>query len=175
MDGTLPGRVTPYGRGMAHPAGAPVRPATPADIPDLVELRGMLFAGLAAGWGPPTAGADWRAACADAFAGRLAADDLRVVVIDGAGELAACGLGVVDRRLPSPYNVSGLVGHVFGIVTRPAYRRRGYARAIVTALLTWFDEFGLTRVDLNASADGQSLYRSLGFAVHPDPAMRRNR
>ena len=37
------------------------------------------------------------------------------------------------------------------------------------------DDLGLTRVDLNASADGQALYRSLGFAVHPDPAMRRNR
>jgi len=160
---------------MAHPAAAVVRPARPADIPDLVELRGMLFAGMATGWGPPTAGKGWRAACADAFARELAADDMRIVVVDGADGLAACGLGVVDRRLPSPYNVSGRVGHVFGIVTRPAYRRRGYARAIVTALLTWFDERGLTRVDLNASADGQSLYRGLGFTVHPDPAMRRNR
>jgi ribosomal protein S18 acetylase RimI-like enzyme len=160
---------------MAHSADALVRPATPADIPDLVELRGMLFAGMAAGWGPPTAGENWRAACADALGDELAADDTRVVVIDGAAELAACGLGVVDRRLPSPYNMSGRVGHVFGIVTRPAYRRRGYGRAVVTALLTWFDERGLTRVDLNTSAEGQSLYRGLGFAVHPDPAMRRHR
>jgi ribosomal protein S18 acetylase RimI-like enzyme len=157
-----------------------VRTAILADIPGLVDLRGLLFADLAGGWGPPTAGADWREACAVAFAEELAGDGdrMRVVVIDGAdgyGGLAACGLGVIDRRLPSPYNGSGLVGHVFGIVTHPAYRRRGYARAIMSALLDWFDGRGLTRVDLNASADGQPLYRSLGFAVHSEPAMRRSR
>jgi ribosomal protein S18 acetylase RimI-like enzyme len=176
MDGDVTRTRDAYGRGMA-PASTPaqVRPATHDDIPDLVELRGMLFAGLASGWGPPTAGEGWRTACADAFARGIAGDDMRIVVIDrdGTGGLAACGLGVVDRRLPSPYNESGLVGHVFGIVTRPEYRRRGYARLVTTALLRWFDDRGLTRVDLNASADGQSLYRSLGFAVHPDPAMRR--
>lgn len=154
---------------------AQVRTAAPADIPELVELRALLFGHLADGWGPPTAGEDWRDACATALAAALAADDMPIMVIDGDGELAACGLGVVDRRLPSPYNASGLVGHVFGIATRPRYRRRGHARAILTALLGWFDDRGLTRVDLNASAEGQPLYRSLGFAVHPDPAMRRHR
>jgi ribosomal protein S18 acetylase RimI-like enzyme len=162
---------------MASTVGAmaQVRTATPADIPELVELRALLFGHLADGWGPPTAGAGWRDACAAALASQLAGDGMRIVVLDGDGELAACGLGVVDRRLPSPYNASGLVGHVFGIVTRPRYRRRGHARAILTALLDWFDDRGLTRVDLNASAEGQALYRSLGFAVHPDPAMRRAR
>jgi ribosomal protein S18 acetylase RimI-like enzyme len=170
-DVTRPGGA--YRRGMAQEIT--VREATPADVGDLVELRGMLFAHLAQDWGPPTAGADWRQACAAAFAAQLASADMRVLVIDGDGEVAACGLGVVDQRLPSPYNTSGRVGHVFGIVTRPGYRKRGYARAIVTGLLSWFDGRGLTRVDLNASADGQSLYRSLGFALHPDPEMRRNR
>ena len=152
-----------------------VRTATHDDIPDLVELRSLLFASLESGWGPPRAGEDWRDACAAAFADQLAAEEMRVVVIDGEGGLAACGLGVVDRRLPSPYNASGLVGHVFGIVTHPRYRRRGYARAILAELLGWFDGRGLTRVDLNASADGQALYRSLGFAVHADAEMRRHR
>jgi ribosomal protein S18 acetylase RimI-like enzyme len=152
---------------------AQVRAATPADIPELVELRALLFGHL--DWGPPTVGESWRDACAVALATQLAGDDMRILVIDGSTGLAACGLGVVDRRLPSPYNASGLVGHVFGIVTRPRYRRRGHARAILTALLEWFDGQGLTRVDLNASVEGQALYRDLGFAIHPDPAMRRAR
>ncbi|GAA1023760.1 hypothetical protein Aple_090800 [Acrocarpospora pleiomorpha] len=38
-------------------------------------------------------------------------------------------------------------------------------------LLDWFDGLGLSRVDLNASPDGQGLYRSLGFADHPDPTL----
>jgi hypothetical protein len=41
-------------------------------------------------------------------------------VIDAEDGLAACGMGVVDQRLPTPYNPDGRIGHVFGIVTDPA-------------------------------------------------------
>lgn len=40
-------------------------------------------------------------------------------------------------------------------------------------LLAWCDSIGLRRVDLNASPDGHHLYRSLGFADHPDPTLSR--
>lgn len=42
-------------------------------------------------------------------------------------------------------------------------------------LLGWFDERGIRRVDLNASSEGQSLYRGFGFADHPDPVLSRKR
>jgi ribosomal protein S18 acetylase RimI-like enzyme len=60
-------------------------------------------------------------------------------------------------------------------VTDPAYRKRGHARAIMEELLRWFDARGLRRVDLNASPDGQGLYRALGFDDHPDPVLSRKR
>src|SRR4051812_50098470 len=112
-DVTRPGGT--YRRGMVQEIS--VREATPADIDDLVELRGMLFAHLAQDWGPPTAGVDWRQACAAAFAAQLASDDMRGLVIDGDGEGAACGLGVGDQRLPSPDHTSGRGGH--GLRGRP--------------------------------------------------------
>ena len=152
-----------------------VRPATADDIPELVRLRGLLFHDLAAGWGSPSAAGDWRGRSADDLAAQLATGTMRISVTDGSTGLACCGMGVIDQRLPSPYNPGGRVGHVFGIVTDPAYRRRGHARAIMRDLLDWFDERGLERVDLNASPEGQRLYRTLGFTDHPDPTLSRKR
>jgi ribosomal protein S18 acetylase RimI-like enzyme len=152
-----------------------IRDAAEADIPELVRLRGMLFDSLSETWGRVPAGDGWRAACERELRHGLAGTAMKVLVIDGDGGLAACGIGVIDRRLPSPYNPVGLVGHVFGIVTDPAYRGRGHARAITAGLLGWFDERGIRRVDLNASPEAQALYRGLGFADHPDPVLSRKR
>jgi ribosomal protein S18 acetylase RimI-like enzyme len=155
-----------------------IRDATETDIPELVRLRGMLFDSLGrTSWGAPPAGDGWRAACAEELRRELVSQPgtMKVLVIDGDGGLACCGIGVFDRRLPSPYNPVGLVGHVFGVVTDPAYRGRGHARAIMAGLLGWFDERGIRRVDLNASPEAQSLYRGLGFADHPGPMLSRRR
>jgi ribosomal protein S18 acetylase RimI-like enzyme len=153
---------------------ATVRQARPDDIPELVRLRAILFQDLAASsWGPPPAGEAWRDACADALADQLADPSMRVVVIDGGSGLACCGMAIADRRLPTPFNPGGRIGHIFGIVTDPAHRQRGHARAVMQELLAWCDSAGLRRVDLNASPDGQRLYRSLGFTDHPDPTLSR--
>jgi GNAT superfamily N-acetyltransferase len=152
-----------------------IRDAVERDIPELVRLRGMLFDSLGRTWGTPPAGDGWRAACAEELRQGLAGATMKVLVIDGDGGLASCGTGVLDRRLPSPYNPVGVVGHVFGVVTDPAYRGRGLARAIMAGLLGWFDEQGIRRVDLNASPEAQSLYRGLGFADPPGPVLSRKR
>ncbi|MDH2425650.1 GNAT family N-acetyltransferase [Sphaerisporangium sp. TRM90804] len=152
-----------------------VRSAASPDIAELVRLRGLLFRDLAAEWGLPPAASDWRERCADALTELLADDSMRIVVIDGEAGLASCGMAVVERRLPTPYNLGGSIGHVYGIVTDPAYRRRGHARAIMEDLLRWFDDRGLTRVDLHSSPDGQSLYRALGFDDHPGLTLTRRR
>ena len=155
--------------------GHSARAATADDVPELVRLRAVLFTSLARTWGAAPPGDEWRAACAAALTTALADNSMRVVVTDARAGLACCGIGAVDRRLPGPFNPGGRIGHVFGVVTDPAYRGRGHARAVTQALLGWFDGQGLDQVDLNASPDGQHLYRSLGFTGHPDPALRRTR
>lgn len=86
--------------------------------------------------------------------------------------LAACAVGVVEHRLGSPENPAGTTGHVFSVATDPAMRRRGYSRACMRALLGWYEERGVRRIDLHASPEGEPLYASLGFARTPAPAMR---
>jgi ribosomal protein S18 acetylase RimI-like enzyme len=144
------------------------RVATEADIPEILRLRGLLFAELGGDWGEPPAGDDWSERCAAELARQLNGAAMRVLVIDGGPGLVASGMGMIDQRLPSPYDPDGRIGHVFGVVTDPAHRGRGHARAVMEGLLAWFAASGARRVDLNASPDGTPLYRGLGFADHPD-------
>jgi ribosomal protein S18 acetylase RimI-like enzyme len=150
-----------------------VRVATEADIPELVRLRALLFTDL--GWGTPPTGDGWQEGCAAELTRQMAGETMRVLVVEGDSGLAACGIGVIDQRLPGPHNPAGRVGHVFGVVTDAAHRGRGHARAVMEGLLAWFEAAGVRRVDLNASPDGMPLYRKLGFADHPDPTLSRTR
>jgi ribosomal protein S18 acetylase RimI-like enzyme len=155
-----------------------VREATPDDIPGLVRLRELLFSELADDFGSrPSSGDDWRDACAAALKEQFASDSMRIVVVDGGtgddGGPVACGMGVIEQRLPSPHNRAGRVGYIFGIVTDRGHRGRGHARAVMRDLLAWFDARGIERVDLHASDQGIPLYRSLGFTEHPEPTLTR--
>lgn len=85
---------------------------------------------------------------------------------DGAGGLAACAVGTIEQRLPAPAHPSGRFGFVFNVCTDPGHRGRGYARATTEALLDWFAERGVTRVDLHATPEAERIYRDFGFAEH---------
>jgi len=142
-----------------------VRMASPADVSELVRLRGLLFSALGRG------GDGWQEPAARMFAERLKNGTMAVFVIDGDDGLAACAVGLVDHRLPGPQTPNGLWGHISGVVTDPGYRRRGYARVLTTALLDWFQAHGIRRVDLHASAEAEALYRDLGFFEKRDKAL----
>ena len=88
------------------------------------------------------------------------------------GALAAVVAGTLEYRIGRAGNPHGRVGHVFSVATDPDARRRGYARACMEELLRWFRERGAQQVDLNASAEAEPLYESLGFVRKPDPSMR---
>jgi ribosomal protein S18 acetylase RimI-like enzyme len=149
-----------------------VRRATPADADELMRLRVVMMSGMP-GASPPEPG-PWLEAGADLLRRRLAepAAGLAAFVVDGEKGLAACVVGVIEERLPGPRGPNPFKGYVFNVATDPAYRRRGYSRACMRALLGWFAERDVPIVDLRASPDGEPLYASLGFARTKDPAMR---
>jgi ribosomal protein S18 acetylase RimI-like enzyme len=137
------------------------RRAKPDDAEELMRLRMVMLAGMP-GATPPEPG-PWLEAGADVLRRRLT---------DPAERLAACVVGAIDERLPGPGGASRWRGYVYNVATDPAYRRRGFSRACVRALLSWFAERGVEVVDLRASPDGEPLYASLGFVRTKDPAMR---
>lgn len=143
-----------------------VRPATVDDIPELTRLRELLFGRLADSDNPEPAW-EWRDQFTMDMKERLGGGELGVFVVDGDdGDLAACGIGVVQYRLPTPYQANALAGYVLGMVTDPAYRGQGYARLVMKELLKWFEENDVARVELHATPEAAPLYRSMGFRDH---------
>ncbi len=153
------------------------RAARPEDAGELVRLRRLMYLAMDGRDRPGR----WERDAEEAARRQLTGPDARLIgfVVDGAADeaapgaaawhLAACALGWIDERLPSPAQPSGRVGFVFNVCTDPRYRGRGHARATTEALLGRFAALGVGRVDLHATDAAVPLYRSLGFAEHGTP------
>ncbi len=139
---------------------ATLRRATPADAEALTRLRGLMHEAM--GDEPHE---QWRVRCVEDFRRRLSTDSFVAFVVEEAGTVVSAGAGWIEEHLPSPYQVDGRRGHIASMSTDPAYRRNGYARLVFHALMEWFAEHDLGRVDLRATPDGQGLYAQFGFRV----------
>ncbi|MGD3111260.1 GNAT family N-acetyltransferase [Streptomyces sp. YGL11-2] len=146
------------------------RAARPEDAAELVRLRRLMFHAMNGRDEPGSWEADAEAMARRQLAGPDAPLGAFVVDGDGGGagapHLAACAVGRIEERLPAPGHPSGRFGFVFNVCTDPRYRGRGHARATTEALLAWFADRGVSRVDLHATHDAEPLYRSLGFTEH---------
>jgi ribosomal protein S18 acetylase RimI-like enzyme len=72
------------------------------------------------------------------------------------GQHAGCGLGVVQ---------DDLLG-LFDIVVAPEFRRKGYGKKLVSAIMNWGKAHGAQTAYLQVMLDnpaGLALYRDLGF------------
>lgn len=147
-------------------ARQPVRAGTHTDAEAIVRMRSahILSAPLSE---------DWIRRCTRELAARLVpAGDARAFVIDGPdGVLAACALGLLHPVLSAPGYPRGMAARVQMVATHPDFRRHGYARAVLTALLNDLAGRHVTLFELHASEEAISLYRDLGFA--PSPALMR--
>jgi ribosomal protein S18 acetylase RimI-like enzyme len=148
--------------------GVTVRWATEDDVEELVRLRRLMFDAMAIDV-PDEA----EAAMRDTITAGLRSGELFAAVVDdGAGRLAACGVGMTSQRIAGPHNLSGRYGYVQSMVTEEAHRSRGLARAVLEALMARFTADGVVRVDLHATELGEPLYRSIGFTEGAQPELR---
>jgi GNAT superfamily N-acetyltransferase len=150
-----------------------VRRATGEDAPEVLRLRQVMIDSVFAA----DASTAWHSASLPVLRARLAEPDgdFAAFVVEHPerpGALGALAAGTEEYRIGRAGNPQGRVGHVFSVATDPDVRRRGYARACMEELLRWFRERGVAQVDLNASAQAEPLYASLGFVRKPDPSMR---
>lgn len=153
-----------------------VRRAVPEDAHEVLRLRQVMIDSVFPS-GSSVSSTEWHEESLPALRGRLADPDggFAAFVVDHPerpGALAALVAGTIEYRIGRFGNPQGRVGHVFSVATDPDVRRRGYARACMEELLDWFRERGVPQVDLNASAQAEPLYASLGFVRKPDPSMR---
>ena len=139
---------------------ATLRRATGDDAATLTRLRGLMHQAM----GDELSDA-WRARCEQDLRRRLATDTFVAFVVESAGEVVSGGCGWLEEHLPSPYALDARRGHIASMSTDPAHRRAGHGRAVFEALMGWFAQRDIPRVDLRATPDGRPLYEAFGFRV----------
>jgi GNAT superfamily N-acetyltransferase len=139
---------------------ATLRRATVDDAVALTRLRGFMHEAMG-----DTLTDEWRATCEAELRRRIPTESFAAFLVEEDEVAVACGVGWVEEHLPSPYALDGRRGHISSMSTDPAYRKRGYGRMVMKALMDWFASMDIPRVDLRATPYGQPLYESEGFQV----------
>lgn len=141
------------------------RAADERDADEMVRLAAVMFAAM--GLATPDR---WWADAREVLLAHLGTAAFGFVVDHpdatpgGPRRLAAGAVVMLGPRLPNPrYPGPAQAGYVQWVATDPDCRRRGYARAVLEALVAWCDQRAIPRVELHATAPGEPLYRSLGF------------
>ncbi len=139
-----------------------VRPAGVADIPALVAMRRAMFVSM--GNTEEAVLAAMVEASAAYFHQALPAGEFRGWVAEAGGQIVGCGGLVVHRIPPTTYNLDGRVGYIMNMYTLSEWRRRGVARAVMAATLSWLQAQGVSAAALHATPQGRPLYEQFGFA-----------
>lgn len=85
-------------------------------------------------------------------------------------DLATIGALSIFFVFPCPDSPCGLIGHISGVYTHPAYRHQGLSAAIVDQIIAAGREAGCDYVCLDSTAD--ELYRKAGFIHAPENETR---
>ena len=90
--------------------------------------------------------------------------DLFAYVVREDGDIVSCAFLLVVEKPMSPSFPNGKTGTVLNVYTRPEYRRKGCAGAVMRKLTSDAKEMDLSVVELKATQAGIPLYRSVGFS-----------
>lgn len=152
--------------------GSPrVRPALPSDALEIVRLGELMYAAV-----DILADDEWRATAVRQVRERLTGEDLWGWVIDAdapdggsgpGGRLAASGLVNRHPRLSPPGQLADARAYIQWVSTDEAYRRRGFARAIMERIIEDSAVRGFEVLDLHSSPFARGLYAELGFRESP--------
>jgi GNAT superfamily N-acetyltransferase len=145
-----------------------VRPATLADIDDLVRHRVGMFTDMGVPLDVEVLDTAFRVWLAE----MMPAGTYRAWLADTTdGEVAGGGGISILPWPPGPRYMGDRLAFVYNLYTEPTHRRRGLARLIMDAIHAWCRDAGITSIALNASRDGKPLYESMGYAESPSPMM----
>ena len=146
--------------------GVEIRQATPADAELLTAMRlEMRRERETAPLAIPEA--VFAASVREFFARTLADGSFVSFLAFCDGEAAACS-GLSIQELPPSYSEPrGRRGYVTNMYTRPRWRGRGLASALLAEIVRVCRDLGCDSVDLNASPAGRAVYLKAGFADLP--------
>ena len=139
-----------------------IRPATLADLPEILHHRRAMFEDMGVG-------------DAASLAPMLAATEtyLREAMPQGAfrawfgvapdGQIAGGCAVAISSWPPHPWDPQSRRAYILNLYVYPEHRRKGIARLLLQTTVDWCKAEGFGTVSLHASPVGRSLYESLGF------------
>jgi GNAT superfamily N-acetyltransferase len=149
--------------------GYSIRPATPADIPHIIEHPEQMFRDM----GVPAEFEDMATATALWLRHALPSHVYRGwMAVTDSGEVVGGGGLIVIPLPPGPMTMDPRCGFIFNVYTKPEHRKQGLARRLMDAMHEWLRGEGIERVVLNASVFGKLLYDAMGYVVAAEPMMR---
>ena len=89
--------------------------------------------------------------------------DLMVYVARNEKDIVSCAFLLIVGKPMSPSFITGKTGIVLNVYTKPEYRKKGYAKKIMNMMLEDAKAENVSIIELKATEDGYSLYRSVGF------------
>jgi len=155
-----------------------IRPATVADAAILAHHRTEMW--LAMNYLKPHAAQQMRELSVGYFENAIPKKDFIGWVVENASNIVVAGGGLSLRLTPPMPDANGetlptsYTAHVFNIFVEPTHRKQGLARFVMQTIDNWCKENDIHTLTLNASAEGQPLYESMGYKVIKN-FMRLNR
>ena len=89
--------------------------------------------------------------------------DCHVYLAEEHQSAVSCAFLIVLEKPANPTFPTGKVGTVMNVYTRPVYRRRGFACALLEQLISDARQMDLSYLELKATEQGLHLYQRLGF------------
>ncbi len=89
--------------------------------------------------------------------------DLMVYVVHNEKDIVSCAFLLIVENPMSPSFITGKTGTVLNVYTKPEYRKKGYAKKLMNMMLEDAKAENGSNIELKATEDGYSLYRSVGF------------
>lgn len=78
-------------------------------------------------------------------------------------DIVSCAFLLIVEKPMSPSFITGKTGTVLNVYTKPEYRKKGYAKKLMNMMLEDAKAENVSNIELKATEDGYSLYRSVGF------------
>lgn len=90
-------------------------------------------------------------------------EDLMVYVARDEMDIVSCAFLLIVEKPMSPSFITGKTGIVLNVYMKPDYRKKGYAKKLMTMMLEDAKAEGVSVIELKATEDGYSPYKSVGF------------
>ena len=144
------------------------RPATPAEFPQLAELRWQFRAEHDAAHpkydASEAARAEFTAACLDFLRESHAEGRWTFwIAVDGDGTIVSNAYVYRVPKVPRPGRLRGQMGYVTNVYTRLERRGQGIGAQLLGCMQAWARENGIERLILWPAEGRQDFYARLGF------------